>query len=303
MPLAVEIFAGSGICNPQVDEEFMKLTTLRNNRNAVFIAVPFCGGALGSVFAELAPGSLSLSLSRFWFAVIQVAVWSALISIPLALALFWSDVIYRRGKLFNWKLISLSLTTGAIVGAVSGAGAQCIYSAGPASGLIKHVVLRSLCWGIMGGLLGWALSMRVPNLGAARGALGGAVGGILGGLGFVGLITIHPHFLGRLAGVGILGASLGLAIVTVEKLFRTATLAVTWGPGESSSITLGATPVTIGGGDDHVLIRGQSPKAFQLRVEAGKVFCTIQQTGQQAELNNGSTFIVGRLQFEIATRT
>ena len=281
----------------------MTLKSLRNNRNAVFILLPFCGGAIGSVLAELAPNIPKDLLPGLLRAIITVAMWSALISIPLTLALFWSDIVYRHGKLFNWKTISQALLIGAVVGAVSGGVAQTIYSVGPASGMIKHLVLRSLCWGIMGGLLGGGLSMRVPNLGVLRGASGGLIGGTLGGLGFVALITILPQFLGRMAGVGILGAALGLAIVTVEKMFRAASLTVIWGPGETSSITLGATPVTIGSGDDHVMIGGIPPKAFQLWVEQGKVFCKVQQTGKQAEMKDGNVFIAGRVQLKISIQS
>ena len=282
-----------------MDDKYNFLTRLRSNRKAIFIALPFCGGALGSILAELFPASLPLPLSKYLLTIIHVSIWSALISMPLTLALFWSDLIYRRGRLFNWKIISQALIAGAVVGAVSGGVAQCVYSLNLGSGVIKHVILRSLCWGIMGGLLGAGLSLRVPNLGAVRGALAGVVGGILGGIGFVALITILPQFLGRMVGVGILGASLGFVIVTVEQYFRSASLAVLWGPRETTSITLGPKPVSIGGGEDHVWLKGLPAKAYLVWMEHGKIFCRDQQVGRQVELKDKSTFTVARVQFQI----
>jgi hypothetical protein len=275
------------------------LIALRNNRSAVFTAVPFCGAAVGSLVAEFLPNVLSGSRSSLLLTIIGVALWSAVISTPLTLALFWSDLIYRRGRLLNREIIRQALVTGPLAGAISGAIAQAVYSIDLGSGLMKHVVLRSLCWGIMGGLLGWRLSTRVPNLGSLRGSIAGVIGGILGGLGFVGFITIFPEFLGRMAGVGILGAALGLAIVTVEHLCRTASMKVMWGPRETTTITLAAKPVSIGGGDDHVWLKGLPPRAFLVWIERGKVFCKDQQTGKQIELKDGGTFTVARVQFQI----
>ena len=277
------------------------LKTCRNNRTVVFAVVPFAGAALGSLLAETLP--TTLARSGFLLTLLHVALWSAIISAPLTLALFWADLIYRRGRLLNREIIKPALLTGALAGAISGAVAQALYSVDIGSGLVKHVLIRSLCWGIMGAILGWRLSTRVPNLGSLRGTLAGLVGGILGGLGFVAFVSALPEFLGRMVGVGILGAALGLAIITVEKLFRTATLNVLWGPRETTSLSLGNTPVTIGGGDDHVWLKGLPPKAFLVWIERGKVFCKDQQTGRQNELKDGSTFTVARVQFRITTAT
>lgn len=275
------------------------LRTCRNNRTLVFAAVPFAGAALGSLLAEVLP--TSLTRAGFLLTVLHVALWSAIISAPLTLALFWADLIYRRGRLLNREIIKPALITGALAGAISGAVAQAIYSIDLGSGLVKHVLIRSLCWGIMGAILGWRLSARVPNLGSLRGTVAGLAGGILGGLGFVVFVSTLPEFLGRMVGVGILGAALGLAIITVEKLFRTATLHVLWGPRETTTLSLGSTPVSIGGGDDHVWLKGIPPKAFLVWIERGKVFCKDQQTGKQNELRDGSTFTVARVQFRITT--
>ena len=275
------------------------LKTCRNNRTVVFAAVPFAGAALGSLLAEALP--TALARSGFLLTLLHVALWSAIISAPLTLALFWADLIYRRGRLLNREIIKPALLTGALAGAISGAVAQAVYSIDIGSGLVKHVLIRSVCWGIMGAILGWRLSTRVPNLGSSRGTLAGLAGGILGGLGFVAFVSTLPEFLGRMVGVGILGTALGLAIITVEKLFRTATLNVLWGPRETTSLSLGSTPVSIGGGDDHVWLKGLPPKAFLVWIERGKVFCKDQQTGKQIELKDGASFTVAKVQFQITS--
>jgi len=275
--------------------EFLK--SCRNNRTIVFTTVPFAGAALGSLIAELLP--TALLHPGFLTAILHVSLWSAIVSAPLTLALFWADLIYRRGRLVNREIFKPALLAGAIAGAISGAVAQAVYSLDIGAGPVKNVFIRSLCWGIMGAILGWRTSSRVPNLGSLRGTLAGLGGGILGGLGFVALVSILPEFLGRLIGVGILGAALGLAIITVERLFRAATLNVIWGPREITTLSLGSTPVSIGGGDDHVRLHGIPPRAFLLWIERGRIFCKDQQTGKQTELKDGSTFTVARVQFRI----
>jgi len=114
-------------------------------------------------------------------------------------------------------------------------------------------------------------------------------------------VSTLPEFLGRMIGIGILGAALGFAIITVEQLFRRATLTVLWGPRETTALSLGGTPISIGGGDDHVWLKGLAPKAFVLWTEHGKVLCRDQQTEKQNEFKNGSTFTVARVQFRITT--
>jgi uncharacterized membrane protein YeaQ/YmgE (transglycosylase-associated protein family) len=275
------------------------LRVCRNNRTAVFTAVPFAGAALGSILAELLPDGFAQSP---FLIILHVALWSAIISAPLTLALFLADLIYRRGRLNNPEIIKTALLAGAIAGAISGAVAQTIYNIDLGSGLFKNIIVRSLCWGIMGAILGWRLSKRVPNLGPLRGCLAGLVGGIIGGLGFIFTSAIFPEFIGRMLGVGILGAALGVAIITIEQMFRTASLLVRWGPKETTTLNLGATPITIGGGDDHVCLRGIQPKAYSVWVEQGKVFCKDHMAGKQVEVKDKGTFTIARVDFQVSVK-
>ena len=97
----------------------------------------------------------------------------------------------------------------------------------------------------------------------------------------------------------ILGAAIGYSIALVEELARAASLIVRWGPKETTTISLGTTPVTIGGGDDHVFLRGIPASAYRVWMERGKIFCMDQKSGRQSELKDNSTFTVARVEFQV----
>lgn len=161
------------------------------------------------------------------------------------------------------------------------------------------IVVRTVCWGLMGALLGALLSRTVPNLGLLRGLIGGAVGGGLGGIGFLLVGLVLPAAVGRLVGLGTLGFALGLAMIVVEKLFREASLEVIWAPGETTNFNLGAQAVTIGGGEDHVFVRGL-PHHFASIVFANGVIEYVETArGARTPLKNGSRLEIGKLNLVI----
>jgi hypothetical protein len=125
---------------------------------------------------------------------------------------------------------------------------------------------------------------------------------MVGGIAFILLCSVLPELLGRLLGVGLLGAALGLTIVTVEQIFRTASMTVVWAPKETTTVTLGTTPVSIGGGDDHVVIRGLPRRAVVIGMEQGKIFCTELTSGKKTQLKDKSTIDVGKVQIVITAK-
>ncbi len=256
------------------------------------------GGAVGALVAEVVPefGRSGVGL------VAHTGLWSGTFAAVLTAALFWAGEIYRRRPRMSLLTIRKALATGAVAGLIAGAVAQAVYSVQVDSDALRELVFKPLCWGLMGVLLGWKFSTAIPNLGLRRGVAGGGIGGVTGGVGFVVAGAFVPELLGRMLGVGILGLALGLAIVTVEALFREAALEVIWAPNETTSVTLGPKPVTIGGGDDHVYVASLPPTAAKVVLDQGKIHYIDTATNQRTELRDGSQLKIGKITIAVRAR-
>jgi Ca-activated chloride channel family protein len=230
--------------------------------------------------------------------------WCVLVSLGLAFLLWGGQNAYlRRAPYSRRGCITLS-QGGALAGVAAGLVAQTglwLVPQGNASSLLQRATFI-LAWGVLGGLMGRGMSAVIPNLRWQTALRAGGVGGLVAGATFLITATVLGDVAGRLVGAAILGAAIGYSIALVEELARAASLIVRWGPKETTAITLGATPVTIGGGDDHVWLKGLPTKAYRVWMENGKVFCKDQQTGRQAELKDKSTFTVARVEFQVALR-
>jgi len=275
------------------------LAAIRANKPLLFLLAGALGGAAGSVLAEFAPGGgRTESLLRL---AVTTGVWSALAAAVLASFLFAASEWHQRRN-FRPKQVQRLLLLGALAGFISGAVAQGAFSIPIGSPEFHNRVVRTLCWALMGGMLGALLSRSVPNLGALRGLLAGACGGGTGGIGFLLVVEQVPaalQVLARLVGWGTLGLFIALAMLVVERLFREASLEVIWAPNETTNFNLGAQAVTIGGGEDHVFVRGL-PQRFASIVFANGVIEYVETaSGTRTPLKNGSRLEIGKLNLVI----
>jgi hypothetical protein len=270
---------------------------MKNNKRLLFSVSGFVGGLCGALLAELVP-DFGYGLVPMVF---HTSLWSAVAAALITVALFGAGEIYNRKK-FASPIYRKGLVAGAIAGGIGGFVAQAVYSFQGEPNFFNQVVFRSFCWSIMGCLVGWRLSAVIPNLGANRGMLAGAIGGFIGGLGFLIISEIFAEVIGRMAGLGVLGAALGLAIVAIEEMFRAAKLEVIWAPKEVTSVTLGPKPVFIGGGDDHIFISGLPQHALGVVFENGKVQCIDNSTGIRSDLKEGSRIQIGKVEVVVRTK-
>jgi MFS family permease len=270
---------------------------MKNNKRLLFSVCGFAGGAAGALLAELVP-NFGLELVPL---VAYTTLWSAVGAALITVALFAAGEIYNRKK-FSFGIYRKGMVAGVIAGAIGGFVAQAVYSFQGEPNFFNQVIFRSFCWAIMGGLLGWRLSAVVPNLGSNRGIIAGAIGGFVGGIGFLASSMIFAEVLGRMVGVGVLGAALGLAVVAIEEMFRSARLDVIWAPKEVTSVTLGPKPVFIGGGDDHIFINGLPQHALGVVLENGIIQCIDNATGKRSDLKEGSRIQIGKVEVVVRTR-
>lgn len=270
---------------------------MKNNKRLLFSACGFAGGATGALLAELVP-NFGLGLVPL---VAYTTLWSAVGATLITVALFAAGEIYNRKK-FSFGIYGKGMLAGVFAGAIGGFVAQAVYSFQGEPNFFNQVIFRSFCWAIMGGLLGWRLSAVVPNLGSNRGIIAGVMGGFVGGIGFLVASSIFAEVLGRIVGFGVLGAALGLAVVTIEEMFRAARLDVIWAPKEITSVTLGPKPVFIGGGDDHIFIGGLPQHALGVILENGKIECIDNATGNRSGLKEGSRIQIGKVEVVVRTK-
>ena len=227
--------------------------------------------------------------------------WCVLVSLGLAFLLWGGQNAYlRRAPYTKSGCITLS-KGGALAGVAAGLVAQTglwLLPQGNVSNLLQRATFV-LAWGVLGGLMGRGMSAVVPNLRWQTALKAGGAGGLIAGTTFLITATVLGDAAGRLVGAVILGAAIGYSIALVEELARAASLIVRWGPKETTTISLGTTPVTIGGGDDHVFLRGIPASAYRVWMERGKIFCLDQKSGRQSELKDNSTFTVARVDFQV----
>ena len=269
---------------------------MRNNKKLLFAMGGLLGGMAGALVGEFVPGLGENLVSH----VIYTAIWSLFGGAFITVGLFAAGEYYNR-RPFTLEIYRKGLLSGALAGAISGFIAQSVYSFQGDPNFFNQVIFRSICWGIMGALLGWRLSTVVPNLGLNRGVIAGAVGGFIGGICFLITSALFVEMVGRMLGLGLLGAALGVAVVAIEEIFRAARLDVIWAPKEITSITLGPKPIFIGGGDDHIFVAGLPQHALGVVLEGGKIQCLDNSSGKRSDLKDGSRIKIGTV--EVVVRT
>lgn len=283
---------------------------MKRNLSAITKALQFgvsgaVGGFVGNLITEpfMNFDRLSGSVS-FFESVVSTARWFGLVGGGIATAIMFGYYYYIKGKPQIKPAFKNGGLFGLIAGAVSGAIAEAIYS-----GIGPNELLRVVCWGIAGCLLGLALSKRIPNLGMLRGAGGGGVGGVLGGCLFILFAYSLSGTVGRLAGCGAIGFWIGIMLVVAETLFNKAWLVISYDNGVNRTLTIGAEPVTFGSDDNLsiICIPNISPLAMRFQLEAGQIVCenfdngavTYLRSGDQKKLGN-CTITVGNSDLPVA---
>ena len=226
------------------------------------------GGAIGSLLAELISCDNSTSFVEI---VISVGIWFGVIGglISIFLLMGYSSYLKR-----GWRIgesTKKGILPGVLAGFIAGAIAQSTYTIiGPTE------LLRVICWGIAGGLLGLGLSFRIPNLGKIRGLGGGGIGGIIGGILFIFISFLLGEVIGRLLGISAIGFLIGLMIILVEAAFREAWLVVKWSANEQKTLSLGSEPILLGCADNaHIYLRqdqGYTPITAKVYLDKNQIF-------------------------------
>jgi len=249
------------------------------------------GGFVGNLITEPFMQGITGSESVF-DSVLSTARWFGLVGGGIATAIMFGYYYYIKGKPQIKQALKNGGLFGLIAGAISGAIAEGIYS-GIGDG--NNELLRVICWGIAGSLLGLGLAQRIPNLGALRGLGGGGVGGVLGGCLFILFAYNLSGTAGRLAGCAAIGFWIGIMLVVAETLFNKAWLVISYDTGANRTLTLGAEPVTFGSDENLsiICIPNVSPLAMRFELEAGQIVCENVDSGAVSYLRSGDQKRIG----------
>lgn len=211
------------------------------------------GGLGGAFFCLLyePTGANDSPAASYLGLIVATAGWMGSICLGIALLVIMAQQVLLLGELrFAGLLKPLSVALG--LGMVSGAVAQLLYSfLLGIVGMRLGELPRFPPWILAAAGLGLALSLAIPNLKVLPGVLCGALGGLLGVSCFVILGVLgFDAVLARFLGAGAIGFFIGLAISFAESFSREGCLRVIWGPNETTTVNLGARPVTVGTGNE-----------------------------------------------------
>ncbi len=269
---------------------------MKRNLSALKKALQFgisgaVGGFAGNLLTEPFMHQLNNSESVV-DSVLSTARWFGLVGGGIAAAIMFGYYYYIKGKPQVKQALKNGGLFGLIAGAVSGAIAEVIFS-GIGDG--ENELLRVICWGIAGSLLGLGLAKRIPNLGMLRGAGGGGVGGVLGGCLFILFAYTLSGTAGRLAGCAAIGFWIGIMLVVAETLFNKAWLVISYDTGVNRTLTVGAEPVTFGSDDNLsiICIPNVAPLAMRFQLEAGQIVCENFDSGAVTYLRSGDQKRIG----------
>ncbi|MEG4441705.1 hypothetical protein QUB47_05355 [Microcoleus sp. AT9_B5] len=269
---------------------------MKRNLSALKKALQFgisgaAGGFAGNLITEPFMQGLTGSESVF-DSVLSTGRWFGLVGGGIATAIVFGYYYYIKGKPQIKQSLKNGGLFGLIAGAISGAIAEGIYS-GIGNG--NNELLRVICWGIAGSLLGLGLAQRIPNLGALRGMGGGGVGGVLGGCLFILFAYNLSGTAGRLAGCAAIGFWIGIMLVVAETLFNKAWLVISYDTGANRTLTLGSEPITFGSDENLsiICIPNVSPLAMRFQLEAGQIVCENVDSGAVSYLRSGDQKRIG----------
>lgn len=277
---------------------------LRSNKTAFFALAGFLGTFIGDLVTE--PFEIHRGDTKsFALMILHTATWVAFLAGGLSPSLALAGSLYNRRPYMPLKFIIMAIL-GALGGALSGGLIQIMYSAGFMLGVKQgtplQFIFQCFTWGLIGGTVGGILGGTVPNLKWWRAIGAGLVGGSIGCAGFLTICSMLPEVIGRLLGVGVMGAAIGLSIVVAERLAREASLEVIWAPNETTTVNLGERSVFIGGGrEDDVFIRGFPARHAGITLKQGRVEYTEAASGRQTTLKDGSRLEIGKLTLVVHT--
>lgn len=120
-------------------------------------------GTIGAIFGNgISEPFLRPNVSTFFQGLIDVTVWTAIISFGIALTLIISQNYYLKKPVYSKSIFKAGFI-GILTGAIAGAIAQIAFSYTAQISINVEIASRIVCWGIFGLGTGLGISIFVPN--------------------------------------------------------------------------------------------------------------------------------------------
>lgn len=154
-------------------------------------------------------------------AVLLTGTWAGFAGLLFAVVLLAGQMVfyrrYYRERFLRRNGALLLVGWGALSGLMAGAAGQLAFSllAAYASTVVSVSLGRYIGWVVLGGLFGWLMSRRMPNLPSRAAFVGGLMGGLLAAFAFLISLQSSSGGWGRLEGAALIGALVGFMIVLV----------------------------------------------------------------------------------------
>ena len=276
----------------------------KRHRTGLYSIVGALGALAGLILARLAVLIAQLALRVRGTPIVSDSFTSAsltglhfgIFTSALGASMFLGIHWYQRHEIPKLRLLTVALF-GFLIGGTSGGLVQILFNGvtdlpGPAA---QVVVMAT--WVLIGTILGTALSNSIPNLTSIRGMTAGLIAGLFATFCVAAAAGTSTAATDSVLSIGyiILGASLGFAMAIVERYFREALIEVQWAPRETTLVGLGAKPVTIGGGRDHIFILGAPAQVSSIAIKSGQIEHVETANGKRTLLKDGSRLRIGGL--------
>jgi Ca-activated chloride channel family protein len=240
--------------------------------------------------------------------IFAMGLWTAVLALGIAVALVVGQNLSLHRSLMTSKQAMTVIPGSLATGLLAGAAGQYLFQlattseAGAAGSLLWDAVSRICALTFLGAALGTGLSFFIPNLDWKRAAAGAGVGGAIAALVFLASGAVAGELLGRQLGAATLGFAIGLLVALADVAFRSAWLEVAFGPGESSSITLGTEAVLVGSGSHcTVWVPGVAEVACRFRLHEGNILCEDGTSSSETQVAAGDTRQIGRITATVCT--
>lgn len=256
------------------------------------------GGLISDIFIYKSSGT-------FLSALIHISIWTAIISLSIALGLIAAQNIYFKKAPFSISMIKAGLR-GILSGAFAGGMAQILFWFTADISELIEISSRIFCWGIFGMGSGWGISLFVPNYPRRSAMIAGFLGGAIGGFFFRFTYSLFPENVSRLIGVAVLGLFIGLMISYIEEIVREAWLTIAWSDKEKTVISLGSKPITLGSSSEADVYLPKEmnypPVTAIIKLENSRITIENKINNQITELRNGSKLSLGSIEVVVNSK-
>lgn len=227
--------------------------------------------------------------------------WVALVAIFAGIGLVIGQNRHLHRRPIGPRAMAIVFIGGIVTGVAAGAASQSLFYVLSGAGEIVAIG-RVASWTVLGCGVGFGIGSFVPNLDRHRATIAGAVGGVFAAFCFLTLVPVVGDTVGRLVSAAILGICTGLMMVLVEAASRTAYVLVHWSEKESSSLTLGASPILVGSSPEAHVLLPEDDDCPAITARISMVDDAPQLTdknGATRALANGEMLTYGRVRIEV----